>query len=157
MTDDKPLTEEDALWAEIGSRPDDSLPRLVLADWYDENAGTVKCEECKPPHNFWPACPQCHGWRFTPDGRADLAAALRSTADRVPLCDDDGGGGWMWFSEATNGNHRIHPESDLPHDVVDRLLAGERLGYSGRLYDTAADAIRDLCRAWIACKLEVPT
>lgn len=33
--------DEIAFWKAIGAAPDDSLPRLVMADWLEENAGTV--------------------------------------------------------------------------------------------------------------------
>ncbi len=48
------MTTEDALLAAVCDRLDDSLPRLVLADWLDEH------------------------------GRPDEAAAWRATADKVP-------------------------------------------------------------------------
>jgi uncharacterized protein (TIGR02996 family) len=41
------MTSEDKFLATILAAPDDDLPRMVYADWLDENAGTVPCRYCK--------------------------------------------------------------------------------------------------------------
>ena len=38
------MTTEDALLAAIAATPDDDLPRLVYADWLDENGRPIRAE-----------------------------------------------------------------------------------------------------------------
>ncbi|AMV24577.1 hypothetical protein VT84_09290 [Gemmata sp. SH-PL17] len=63
------MSEHDALLAAILGAPDDDTPRLVYADWLQENAGTVKVCGDLPPHNCW----KC----FVPDGREVRAEFIR--------------------------------------------------------------------------------
>jgi uncharacterized protein (TIGR02996 family) len=41
------MTEREALLAAVIASPDDDLPRLAYADWLDEHAGEVECDQCK--------------------------------------------------------------------------------------------------------------
>lgn len=154
------MGEEDAFWAAIGAAPDDQLPRLVFADWLDERPGMVKCgcddgsidSGGTTPWGEWISlkCGECNGTRYVSSGSAELAAALRATADRVP-----------WSSE--NSMHYWHRCGDpdcrcsLPEDIFDRLIGdGEDLCIQPQnwFWPTAQAAIRALCRAWIAVEAE---
>lgn len=98
---------EAALLAAVIARPDQDGPRLVYADWLDENAGAAECGWCggrgedRPP----PAvevggrrmvyvgplglCPQCRGTGSVPDGRAARAEFVRVQVEiaRWGTCD----------------------------------------------------------------------
>lgn len=155
------MGDHDAFWAAIGAAPDDKLPRLVFADFLEDRAGMVDCERCGPPRMFPPyqwVCPTCDGTGRTSNGHAETAAALRATAKYVPL-QDLPDGSFTWFRKwGWNELHGIHPESNLPPDLYAKLTGYDVMG-TCRSYPTAADAIRDLCRAYVASrsKQEVPT
>lgn len=155
---------EAAFWAAIDERPDDQLRRLVFADWLDEQAGTVECGRCGGEGKrtlasdfrvtvgnviyqgtgFSVNCPACSGTGRVSNGRAELAMALRATVDRVPAKLISGGAAW-----ALEDMHRKHYTvsrsvwMELRGDVIDPNVTWND-------YPTAADAIRDLCRAWHA-------
>lgn len=40
------MSDEVALLRAVAARPDDDTPRLVYADWLDDNAGTIDCPKC---------------------------------------------------------------------------------------------------------------
>ncbi len=151
MTDDHP--DSAAFWAAIGAAPDDQLRRLVFADWLEENnhdgGPCVACDGHGLIDGYGRGagegvvCVQCRGFgEFIPDGRADLAAALRATADRVPVhyC----GLVWTWWRSRSGA-------CDIPADVYAVLQPARVVGATGGLsdYPTVTEAIRDLCRAWI--------
>lgn len=162
--------EERAFWSAIGSAPEDQLPRLVFADWLEERAGVVECLECEGlgwGHGFARsigvratlACPVCttdgvkDGTGRVPDGRADLALALRATADRVPLGTLTRDGSlWGWYGGSAACE--FHPPSNLDRRLFDRLTRNkpdwDTTGPRGnfRVYDSPEAALRDLCRAW---------
>lgn len=163
------MSEEDAFWKAIGDSPADALPRLVYADFLEENAGTVKCGACASgyypgkqyewagPDSVWVLCPTCSGSGYVSDGRADLAAALRATIGRVPVqvMSDPFGPlpEWRWFRRDTG---MVHGMGDLPPDLFDALSGGE-LNEGGwcyfyRPHITAEAAIRSLCRAYVASR-----
>jgi uncharacterized protein (TIGR02996 family) len=147
---------EDALWAAVGHSPGDALPRLVLADWLEENNHDGgPCVTCGG-HGLIDAngvgsgegttCEPCLGFgEFIPDGRADLAAALRATAQFVPLVED---GTACWFN-GRNQDGSVHPASDVPST----LFAGFGTPDSYIVHTTAEAALRDLCRAYIAAHI----
>ncbi len=175
------MTELDALWAAVGTNPEDQLPRLVLADWYEERVGEVDCGRCDGQGKFrsgewlvyWTECPTCSGAGRVSNGNAEMGAALRATADRVP---------WtkvfkLWFGwwcrrsfhdDRYDGTaHLVErslmvemSDSPLRCDGDSTVRFDRRDGASGGviLFPSATDAIRDLCRAWVAvnCKQEVP-
>ena len=129
------MTDEEALWMAVGAAPDDQLPRLVLADWLEENDGTVTSRGC-----------------YVSNGRADMAAALRATCTRVPFFLVEEGVWCWWFSD--KGKMK-----STAADELFRLPPEMQVHMTGRIdsswasmvdYRTALDAIRDLCRAWIA-------
>jgi hypothetical protein len=162
MTDVRPPavgTTEDALWMAVGAAPGDQLPRLVLADWLEENPGFLMCPVCPPdegeePHTADILCERCGGGRRVPDGRADTAAGLRATAGKVPQDFRNRRISWARFSLASG--HHDEP-CLIADDVCDRL--GSHLpplmdSYVGYWFDypTAEAAIRDLVAAW--CTVE---
>ncbi len=73
--------------------PEDDTPRLVYADWLDENAGTVICtnDSCGNPapgwNTFYP-CRVCRGTGRVSDGRAERAEFIRVQCElaRIPEC-----------------------------------------------------------------------
>jgi len=156
------VSEEDALWAAIDAMPEDALRRLVLADFLDERAGVVACGQCKPQHPGriytgmdgmkWSDCNCDRG--TVPDGRADLAMALRATAAYWPMTD---GESW-WWSWSLSRRPRPAMSSRVPELVWAKLRGTPDRHYpSWKDYSTASAAIRDLCLAYIAvhCKSEL--
>lgn len=152
MTTTEPLTELGALWRAVGAAPDDQLPRLVLADWLDEQEGVVGCERCDGEGKFrsgewliyWHDCPACSGTGVVSNGNAETAAALRATASKVPLLHPHAK--WSWA---------LRVESpDMPYKVWLDVWA-ELTGYvppdhqSWKDYGSAEAAIRDLVRAYV--------
>lgn len=86
------MTDFDRLLAAIRENPGEDAPRLVWADWLEENAGTVECAACdgtrlvqhrSPRGANYDAmgsvenCPACRGTGRVSDGRAELAAFVR--------------------------------------------------------------------------------
>ncbi len=167
------MTELDALWAAVGASPEDQLPRLVLADWLEERVGEVDCgrgggkgdwTSHKGPGTTggirFVECPTCNGTGRVSNGYAEMGAALRATADRVPR--KFNGPIWGWnrlhgMAEPENYGSLITQEvyAELEADRIPYARAGVDFWCD---YLTATAAIRDLCRAWIAvnCKQEVP-
>lgn len=173
-----------AFWKAIGERPDDQLPRLVFADWLDEREVTVECEcitgwttRSKAGYAYASesprllpdfatvGCPSCGGERdsrgtgYVSNGYADLAAALRATASRVPFTSVPQAGEragvryWSWICEGP-----VEYADTVPPDILDALSGKIVDGHTNwRDYPTAEAAIRDLCSAWIKVhRKEVP-
>ena len=76
------VSTEEALWRGVMAAPDDGLPKLVLADWFDEH------------------------------GEPEMAQALRWMAEngKMPFCSDPterywGGFCWWWFSDLADETH----------------------------------------------------
>lgn len=81
------MDTEQALLQAILAEPKEDTPRLVYADWLDENAGTVECPKCKgrttsgftgasgKQYISW--CDHCSGSGRVPDGRAARAEFIR--------------------------------------------------------------------------------
>lgn len=81
----------------ICARPDDDLPRLVYADWLDENAGVVPCPSCvailQPTSGgLWP-CRVCgakewseHGTVPGPDAERAEFIRLQCEVATIPAC-----------------------------------------------------------------------
>lgn len=64
----------------IIAAPDDDAPRLVYADWLDENDGTEKCTKCNG-----------EGWVYTTHRLAEMDQDERcSTSARCEVCDGKG-------------------------------------------------------------------
>jgi uncharacterized protein (TIGR02996 family) len=85
---------ETALLAAIAAHPEEDTPRLMLADWLDENVGHSTCPACKGlcgqmrkrytkgaggAAEYWENCPTCSGSGSgtVPDDRADRAELIR--------------------------------------------------------------------------------
>jgi uncharacterized protein (TIGR02996 family) len=77
---------ESALLAAVRANPGEDAPRLVLADWLEENAGTVACGACKGEgkigvgnngNPYMAKCDECNGSACVSDGRAELAEFVR--------------------------------------------------------------------------------
>lgn len=163
---------EIALWAAIGERPEDGLRRLVLADWYEEHAGTVECWCLNSEYRagritltfggvpladagligtFW--CERCHGTDRVSDGRAEMAEALRATVGMVPQKKH---GYWRWRRD---GEGKAAAPFRVPVAVWAVLCGYQFVKYARRWarYHTAIAAISDLCLAWIAVRKGVTT
>lgn len=79
-----------ALYAAILTNPFAMLPRLVLADWLDENAGDEECPTC---HGVWSRssgnpykpvpCHTCHGTGRVPNHYGERAEFIRVQVDGV--------------------------------------------------------------------------
>ena len=87
------MTTHDALLAAVLAAPDDDLPRLVYADYLEENAGEMKCRTCdgkgcplcggdgRERHWECGECPSC-GWTGTvSNGNAERAEFIRVQCD----------------------------------------------------------------------------
>lgn len=91
------MTDDQALIAAVCDRPDDDTPRLVYADWCDDNDGMAECGWCRgtgedrKPGPFPTGtgityeyvgplgpCPRCKGARGVPNGLAARAAFVRA-------------------------------------------------------------------------------
>lgn len=77
---------ESALLAAVRANPGEDAPRLVYADWLEENAGTVACGACKGEgkigvgnngNPYMAKCDECNGSACVSDGRAELAEFVR--------------------------------------------------------------------------------
>jgi len=95
--------DELAFIAAILVAPDDDAPRLIYADWLQENAGTVPCGECKDGKGEYvrdgsgvrvmkyprAGCCKCSGTGYVSDGNAERAEFIRAQCRlaRLPLCD----------------------------------------------------------------------
>jgi len=84
------VTDQSALLAAILAAPDDDMPRLVFADWLDENEASVTCERCKSGQiykmrtckdgimrNAWGYCERCDGSGFVSNGYAAKSEFIR--------------------------------------------------------------------------------
>ncbi len=83
------MTDEDALLAAILADPEDDTPRLVFADWLDENEASVTCERCdgtgctfcggedRDYHSSCNECNRCDGSGFVSNGYAAKADLIR--------------------------------------------------------------------------------
>jgi uncharacterized protein (TIGR02996 family) len=93
------MSEHDALLAAICAEPKEDTPRLVYADWLDENAGTVPCPTCNrqgrtPGRQPWVAfsqCSACDGSTCVSDGRKERAEFIRVQVElaRLPETDEE--------------------------------------------------------------------
>lgn len=164
MTDDERTIE--AFWRSISKMPEDGLRRLVFADWLEENPGEIDCRRCNGSGNVQiytghgdyrvDDCWGCSGTGRIPDGRAELAEALRATADRVPQfydCQSEEtheSPHWTWWV-LFREDVRIRPpclEEKLFKELT--LRKDHDSDDANRDYPTAESAIRDLCWAWWA-------
>lgn len=105
------VTELDHI-AAINTNPDDDTPRLVYADWLDEQPGTKACVRCRNGRLYCPKCSgegcspygvaangpcladqeceYCDGTGAVPDGRAARAAFIRVQCELASMRDDEG-------------------------------------------------------------------
>jgi hypothetical protein len=101
--------DELALLRGVLEAPDDDTPRLVLADWLEENAGVVPCPRClgrgavgwdyvngvgQPPKVH--PCPECTQPNYVPvpDGRAARAELIRVQCELAATADEHGDRYW---------------------------------------------------------------
>lgn len=95
------MTTESALLEAIIREPDDDTPRLVYADWLDENSAEDRvCTTCRGDGNGYGggkyavltkgACPTCRGVGRVSDGRRKRAEFIRSTGPGSSCHDNDG-------------------------------------------------------------------
>lgn len=87
------LDEYAAFMRAIAAAPDCDTPRLVLADWLEEHAGTVSCDRCygtgrRAVYSAWAngdgfsrnesePCLTCHGSRLVSNGCGERAEFIR--------------------------------------------------------------------------------
>lgn len=83
------MTDQSALLAAILADPEDDTPRLVFADWLDENESSVTCERCggtgctfcggedRDYHSSCNECNRCGGSGFVSNGYAARAEFIR--------------------------------------------------------------------------------
>jgi hypothetical protein len=168
---------EQALWHSIGEQPEDRLRRGVLADWYEENAGTVVCERCKGegfysvyergeygPDRWLETCVDCAGMGYVSNGFIEMAEALKATADKVPwvAVRSQGYGWWCKMPFHTSRSSLSHCIDRVLMDIMSEseerisLLDLVRFEKSSVddvgghvLFRTSATAIRVLCCAWV--------
>lgn len=166
---------ETALWASIEAAPEDGLRRCVLADYLEERAaesgGVVKCgcdDGAIDTGGFTPwgdpisvMCGMCDGTGRVSDGRAEMAAALRATVNYFPHVIGVGPTE-LWWYDRRNYDDDIpadHVPDHLPGELFDAIQAGcEYIDSDGQIafkrFDTAADAIKALCRAYLAVHIK---
>lgn len=92
-------SEEAALLAAIIAAPDDDTPRLVYADWLQEQAVDATCGECDAgrvfsrdvqslrPAGAWHTCRRCGGSGRLTDGRVGRAEFIRVQCELAVLND----------------------------------------------------------------------
>lgn len=93
--------DELALCAAVLSEPGEDAPRLVLADWLDENATGRECWVCQGmgdllgagPDRGNPECGTCGGTGRASDGRAARAEFIRVQCE-LAKCPKCRGSGW---------------------------------------------------------------
>lgn len=83
------MTDRDALLAAILAHPEDDAPRIIFADWLDENAGTVHCPDCKA-RGAWQSwggigCSTCRGTGSVSNGYAERAEFIRVQCELARL------------------------------------------------------------------------
>lgn len=97
-------TTQRALLNAIIANPDDNAPRLIFADWLDENAVESECEKCDgtATHHIsyyaHEACPSCNANGRVSNGFAERAASIRCQIKHPRWFGDDT---WM---ESDNKN-----------------------------------------------------
>lgn len=103
----RPVTDGDAILAAVLANPEDDLPRLVYADWLDENAGgPVPCRACggsgwrvartrvaemdRDEYNLSESrCGACGGTGAVSDGFAERAEFIRVQVEVARLYPDE--------------------------------------------------------------------
>ena len=102
-----PTSTLSALRRAVLARPDDDLPRLVYADWLDENAGDgAPCPRCEGGGRLrrdtgerrwdgtfvmkWVDCSHCRGTARVPNGFAERAEFIRVQCELSRLRTDPG-------------------------------------------------------------------
>lgn len=147
-------TAEQSLLAAILTDPADDLPRLVYADWLEENAGMRPCRSCGGSGTTGgnggevgnPACPGCDGYGGLSDGRRERAEFIRVQCELAVLgkSTDIGAGGrnldryhvlWqrerkLWDDHAPVWFNKLGPAANrMPHTqggCVLKVGLGER-------------------------------
>ena len=137
---------ERALMAGVLAAPDDDTPRLILADWLEENAGWMKCPVCDNESGYRVYCVQCEGSGragWASDGRRERAEFIRVQLELAR----------GWRSPPGNGSedHRLYDalrwreRGLLTWDNADRWFCGTDFKLSNVTHDAklkvyAADA-----------------
>lgn len=83
------MTDGDRLLAAILAAPDEDTPRLMYADWLEENGAAVECRWCPPeedsgeePHPADIRCPRCGGSGFAAHPSRHMARFIRVSIER---------------------------------------------------------------------------
>lgn len=122
------MTDRDALYATILDRPEDDTPRLVLADWLDDNPGDVECPACRGKRY----CPRCSGEGCSPYGVAANGPCL---TDRCATCQSTGyvsNGNAQW-AEFIRTQVELARLPDEPFIRVAEAVLAERQSRMSRL------------------------
>jgi uncharacterized protein (TIGR02996 family) len=96
-------------------------------------------------------CPTCHGTGRTPANGP--AVVSRQPVTRVEISDREPmsggpGAGWLWFRDQSRfGPQPLHPESDLPPAIRDRLTTDGKSGLA--IYPTREAAVEALSRVLV--------
>lgn len=81
------MTQDETFLAAMIAAPDDDLPRLVYADYLEEQTGTVDCPHCAYDGctSWGKTCTRCDGTRRLSNGKAERAELIRVQCELARL------------------------------------------------------------------------
>lgn len=154
----------ESLYKAILRHPEEDTPRLMYADWLDENDQPERAEFIRLqvalawPDSQLPQCSVCEGRGKDPHQKKG-GATLRD----CPACNGDGTARnamrlrvaelWtqsVWKQLSSNGVHFVHAEPAAPIMPPQRLTAVASRGFVGGLYFPRMSSVCE--RARVACR-----